>query len=66
MNTISQGMQKEAETIFRDHIMKDKNIRAVVFISSKSDNFIAGADIDMIKAVKDKSELKDITMKGKE
>jgi enoyl-CoA hydratase/carnithine racemase len=64
MNTISQGMQKEAEDIFRNNIMKDSSIKAVVFISSKSDNFIAGADIDMIKAVKDKSELKNITMKG--
>lgn len=64
MNTISQGMSTEAETIFKDHILKDKTIKGVVFISSKSDNFIAGADIDMIKAVKDKSELQGITMKG--
>ena len=34
----------------------------MVFISSKPDNFIAGADIDMIKAVEDKRMLKDITM----
>lgn len=64
MNTISEGMQKEAENIFRNHVMNNKDIKAVVFISSKSDNFIAGADIDMIKAVKDKSDLIGITMKG--
>ena len=64
MNTISGGMSEEAEKIFKDVILKDKTIKAVVFISSKSDNFIAGADIDMIKAVKDKSELQAITMKG--
>lgn len=64
MNTISLGMQKESETIFRTRILTDPSIKAVVFISSKPDNFIAGADIDMIKSVEDKSMLKDITMKG--
>jgi len=64
MNTISQGMQKEAEMLFRDQILPNKDIKAVVFISSKTDNFIAGADIDMLKAIEDKSQLKDLTMKG--
>jgi enoyl-CoA hydratase/carnithine racemase len=64
MNTISQGMTLEAEQIFREQILKNSAIKAVVFISSKSDNFIAGADIDMIKAAKDKSELKSNIMKG--
>ena len=54
MNTISQGMSKEAETIFKEHILNDSNVKAVVFISGKPDNFIAGADIDMIKAVENK------------
>ena len=49
MNTISMGMQAEAEKIFRETIMGNNDIKAVVFISSKADNFIAGADIDMIK-----------------
>lgn len=64
MNTISMGMQKESETIFKSHILSNPAVKAVVFISSKPDNFIAGADIDMIKAVEDKSMLKDITMKA--
>lgn len=64
MNTISMGLQEESEKIFRDHILNNKEVKAVVFISSKSDNFIAGADIGMIASVKDKSQLKDITMKG--
>jgi len=64
MNTISMGLQEESEKIFKDHILNNKEIKAVVFISSKSDNFIAGADINMIASVKDKSQLKDITMKG--
>lgn len=64
MNTISQGMQKESEALFREKIIPNKDIKAVVFISSKPDNFIAGADIDMLKGFEDKSKLKDLTMKG--
>ncbi len=64
MNTISAGMQQEGEKIFRDIILPNKDVKAVVFISSKPDNFIAGADIDMIKAFEDKSQLKDVTMKA--
>lgn len=66
MNTISQGMQGEAEKIFTEKILPNKDIKAVVFLSSKPDNFIAGADIDMIKAFEDKSQLKALTMKGHE
>eukprot|EP00598_Pedospumella_elongata_P011279 CAMPEP_0184986648 /NCGR_PEP_ID=MMETSP1098-20130426/17313_1 /TAXON_ID=89044 /ORGANISM="Spumella elongata, Strain CCAP 955/1" /LENGTH=748 /DNA_ID=CAMNT_0027510987 /DNA_START=124 /DNA_END=2370 /DNA_ORIENTATION=+ len=66
MNTISQGMQKESEALFREKILPNKDIKAVVFISSKPDNFIAGADIDMLKSFEDKSQLKGLTMKGHE
>lgn len=64
MNTISQGLQADAEAIFKDKILPNPDVKAVVFISSKPDNFIAGADIDMLKAVEDKRQLKDLTMKG--
>eukprot|EP01039_Chlorochromonas_danica_P003775 gene3775-4125_t len=64
MNTLSAGMQVESEQIFRDKILNNKDVKAVVFISSKPDNFIAGADIDMIKSFEDKSKLKEVTMKG--
>ncbi len=64
MNTISAGMQADAERIFKDHVLPNKDIKAVVFISSKPDNFIAGADIDMLQSVQDKSQLKDMTLKA--
>jgi len=67
MNTISEGLQKEAEVIFKDHILKQAEsgqVKAVVFISSKPDNFIAGADIDMIKNFENKADLKDACMKA--
>ena len=64
MNTINMGMQKDAEDIFKNKIMNDSNVKAVVFISSKPDNFIAGADIDMIKNTQNKDDLRGITMKA--
>ena len=64
MNTLSAGMQSDVENMFNKYIIGNKDVKGIVFLSSKSDNFIAGADIDMINDVKDKSELKAITMKG--
>lgn len=62
VNTLSHDMFQDGEKIFRDYIMSNKDVKAVVFISSKPDNFIAGADIDMIEKVQDKAELKKGTM----
>ena len=64
MNTISAGMQGEAVSMFRDQILPNKDIKAIVFASSKPGCFIAGADIDMLAQVEDKSQLKDLTMKA--
>jgi enoyl-CoA hydratase / long-chain 3-hydroxyacyl-CoA dehydrogenase len=64
MNTINQGMQGEMKTIFEEHIKGDPSIKAVVFISSKPDNFIAGADIDMIKAFENKADLEPVCMEA--
>jgi enoyl-CoA hydratase/long-chain 3-hydroxyacyl-CoA dehydrogenase len=63
MNTLSKGFQAEAEQIFTKHL-NPKEIKAIIFLSSKPDNFIAGADINGIKEVKDKRELKGMIMKG--
>jgi enoyl-CoA hydratase/long-chain 3-hydroxyacyl-CoA dehydrogenase len=65
MNTLSKGMQAEAEKIFNDTLQTKKDqVKAVVFLSSKPDNFIAGADINMIKEIKDKKDIIAMTMKG--
>ena len=50
--------------MFKQNLANAKNVRAIVFISSKPDNFIAGADIDMLQNLKDKSELKELTRKA--
>jgi enoyl-CoA hydratase/carnithine racemase len=47
MNTISMGLQSEAEKIFKERILPNKEVKAVIFISSKPDNFIAGMHIEM-------------------
>jgi enoyl-CoA hydratase/carnithine racemase len=49
MNTISKGMQEEANKIMTESVVGKADIKAVVFMSSKPDNFIAGADIDMVR-----------------
>jgi len=64
MNTISAGMQGEVESIIKGDIANNSEVKAIVFISSKPDNFIAGADIDMIKAFENKADLKDTCMKA--
>eukprot|EP01041_Mallomonas_annulata_P005308 gene5308-10618_t len=64
MNTISKGLQEETEKMFREKIFGNKDIKAIVFSSSKPDNFMAGADIEMLKATQNKKDLKGMCMKG--
>jgi len=51
MNTLSDGAMAEAEKLWVEHVEPDASIKAAVFISSKSDNFIAGADIQVRTAL---------------
>lgn len=60
MNTISGEFRQEIEDIWSDEIADDAAVKAVVFISGKPDNYIAGADIRMISATKDKADLKKV------
>lgn len=60
MNTISGEFRQEIEDIWSDQIADDASVKAVVFISGKPDNYIAGADIKMISATEDKADLKQV------
>lgn len=60
MNTISGEFRKEIEDIWSGQIADDPSVKAVVFISGKPDNYIAGADIRMISSAKNKSDLKKV------
>jgi len=64
MNTINDEMRIEAEAMWKEHISGNEDIKAAVFISSKPDNFIAGADINMLKSIENKDHLKDMCMAG--
>lgn len=63
MNTLSREMMTEFQAHFRN-VQNDKAVRAIVLISSKSDNFVAGADINMLAACKSKEEISDLSTKG--
>ena len=63
MNVLNKPMLNEAKILFDNHIFS-KNIKGIVFSSSKSDNFIAGADINMLEKAKSKEEIIDITSSG--
>lgn len=60
MNTISGDFRQEIEDIWSGQIADDPSVKAVVFISGKPDNYIAGADIRMISATEDKADLKQV------
>jgi enoyl-CoA hydratase / long-chain 3-hydroxyacyl-CoA dehydrogenase len=64
MNTISNDMRAEVETLWKEQVAPNPSIRAVVFISAKPDNFIAGADINMIKTTANKADLKKVCLDG--
>ncbi|KAJ8600293.1 hypothetical protein CTAYLR_000697 [Chrysophaeum taylorii] len=64
VNTLNEGIQAEVEEIWKG---LPQEVKAAVFISGKPDNFIAGADIGMLKRKKevgDEDSLFDACMAG--
>ena len=57
-------MSAAAKAMWNAEIAPRSDVKAVVFISAKSDNFIAGADIQDIKNMEDKSQLLPIIEDG--
>mmetsp|Transcript_17427 Transcript_17427/g.70029 ORF Transcript_17427/g.70029 Transcript_17427/m.70029 type:complete len:795 (+) Transcript_17427:83-2467(+) len=54
MNTLNDGLQAEAETLWNEYVVgSSRTVKAAVFTSAKPDNFIAGADIGMLKTRKE-------------
>ena len=67
VNTVSNEMRDAAEALWNDEVANRSDVKAAVFISSKPDNFIAGADINMLREYKEagrEDELKGICMTG--
>jgi enoyl-CoA hydratase/long-chain 3-hydroxyacyl-CoA dehydrogenase len=56
VNTLNFEMGNETKVLWKDEIVDNKNVKAVVFLSAKPDGFIAGADISDIKNTPNKAD----------
>ncbi len=65
MNTLKAEFGAEVRAILKQ-IRDNKSLRGVVFISAKPDNFIAGADINMIARCKSAKEAEDLARQGQQ
>ncbi|XP_028995186.1 hydroxyacyl-CoA dehydrogenase trifunctional multienzyme complex subunit alpha b [Betta splendens] len=63
VNTLSIQMQKEMEEVFGE-VWGNDAVKSAVLISSKPGCFIAGADINMIKACKSAEEVTKLSQEG--
>ncbi len=63
VNKISREMITEFEQLL-DELEKDSEVAAVIFISKKKDNFIAGADLEMIAGITEPGEAEAISRRG--
>jgi 3-hydroxyacyl-CoA dehydrogenase/enoyl-CoA hydratase/3-hydroxybutyryl-CoA epimerase len=63
VNTLSLTLAEEFRTTF-DEIERDSSVEAVVLISGKPDNFIAGADIDQFLEFKTAEEAEQASYTG--
>lgn len=63
INKISFDLINEFDELL-NKLEKDEAIKAIVLISKKPDNFIAGADIDAFTNITDANEAEDASVKG--
>lgn len=63
LNVLTADLLEEFPKLL-DDIESDDGIKAVVLISAKEDNFIAGADIKMFQQVKTAEEMENISREG--
>ena len=63
INTISHDTLDAIEQAL-NAIDQEPQVRATVFISGKKDSFIAGADINMLKELKDPSDVRALTFRA--
>lgn len=63
MNTLKAEFGAQVRTILKT-IRDNRALRGVVFISAKADNFIAGADINMIGRCQSAKEAEELALQG--
>ncbi|MDD9951347.1 MAG: 3-hydroxyacyl-CoA dehydrogenase NAD-binding domain-containing protein [Zetaproteobacteria bacterium] len=65
VNTLNSKLIPEFEQVL-SNLNEDKHLEALVIISGKSDNFVAGADISELQAATTQEEIADLSRKGQE
>lgn len=65
MNTLKAEFGSQVRGLIRQ-LRDDKSVRGVVFISAKADNFIAGADINMIARCRSAQEAEALARQGQQ
>ena len=65
MNTLKAEFGVQVRAILKQ-IREDKTLKGLVFISAKPDNFIAGADINMIARAQSAQEAEDLARQGQQ
>lgn len=65
MNTLKAEFGVQVRSILKQ-VRDNKNIRGLIFISAKSDNFIAGADINMIARANSVQEAEELARQGQQ
>jgi len=63
VNKVSSGLLDEVAGNLKE-ISDDKNIKGIVIVSGKEDNFVVGADIDELKGMQTKEEVITYITKG--
>src|ERR687897_217876 len=65
VNKLSSAVKTEMESLL-SQLREDTAVRAVVLISGKPDNFIAGADIEEFTAITNQTEAERLSFEGQE
>lgn len=63
VNKLNEQLIDEFSTLI-EHIESDPSVDGIVLVSGKSDNFIAGADIEMFKSRTHARELEELSLTG--
>src|SRR5690348_7019274 len=64
VNKISTVVAGELELILQQFMTSTAGIRAILIRSAKKNSFIVGADINLIKTLKDESEAREASARG--
>ena len=65
MNTLKAEFSVQVREMLK-HVRENKALRGLVFISAKPDNFIAGADINMIARAQSAQEAEALARQGQQ